>query len=90
VIMVKALDLVIDMVRKLPEERQEESATLLESLLADQERIAAVRRSGSWLGYMRGTGKIIGDIEDTSDLWPDDPVENEARILASRSELGPK
>ena len=78
--MIKALEIVIEKVRKLPEDRQEHFASILEDALAEAGSESPLAERP--MGFMADAFEITGDIVDTSALWErDSTVENWDRLM---------
>ncbi len=87
--MVKALELVIEKVRKLPQARQERAASILEDFVlhdrtgVEEQPAKAKKPRGDWLGYMREAGGNISDAEVTADLWdPEETIREWDELMA--------
>jgi hypothetical protein len=91
--MIKALEIVIEKVRKLPEARQVHVAGVLENMMANEVTEIgsfspkATGQDGNWLGYMRGANGAICDAENTSDLWDAEETIREWDELMAETEF---
>jgi len=91
--MVKALELAIAKVRKLPAVRQERAASLLEDFVSDDRTDAGAKPvkakmpRGNWLGYMLLAGGDVPGAETTADLWDADETICEWDELMAETEV---